>query len=348
MQLNPQIGITFPDYETGDVLYITGSTGILTGSDAAALLPGSNLVVKITINEARFVQSGLPFRGTRKVSSPYNPSIRTLASEGNIKAAFVNTTSSTQAPVTAHMTKITPLTPSIARFTFSVPSGISYEPSQWVALDFSNELDIGYEHMRDDDPMSLNDDFVRTFTISSSPSMKSSQGEGEKEKQFDITIRRVGAVTRFLFQQTARAGLEVQVRGVGGGMQIETDGSAAMVAGGVGITPLLGQIARLQLQEDKFDLFWGVRDEDVGLVKDTFARYPGLAKYTVVFFTGKVGDDVKEVLGRETEIVERRLRKSDVEGVEAQTWYLCAGKGMRKEVLGWLDGRKVVTEDFDY
>jgi len=348
MQLNPQTGITFPDYENGDVLYITGSTEILTGSEAAALLPSSNLVVKITINEARFVQSGLPFRGTRKVSSPYNPSVRTLASEGNIKAALVNTSASSQTPVTAHMTQITSLTPSIARFTFSVPSGISYEPSQWVALDFSNELDIGYEHMRDDDPMSLNDDFVRTFTISSSPSMINGQGARQKEQQFDITIRKVGAVTRFLFRQNTRAGLEVQVRGVGGGMQIETDGSAAMVAGGVGITPLLGQTARLQLQKEKFKLFWSVRAEDVGLVKDTFARYPGLAKCTVVFFTGEVGDSVKEVLGRETRIVDRRLRKSDIEDVEAEAWYLCAGKGMRKEVLGWLDGRKVVTEDFDY
>ncbi|KAG9380043.1 Pyridox-oxidase domain containing protein [Pyrenophora tritici-repentis] len=290
LQMRPQIGLTVPDYETGDILYITGVSEILSGGAAAILLPGSNLAVKITISEARFVQSGLPFRGTKKTPSPYNPPIRTLAAEGNIKSAI----SSSTIPITAHLTKLTPLTPSITRFKFSVPSGLSYEPSQWVALDFSNELDIGYEHMRDDDPLSLNDDFVRTFTISSAPSREtSSTGVEGKEKEFEITIRKVGAVTRFLCKQNERSGLEVLVRGVGGGMQIGTDSSAVIVASGV-------------------------------------------------------VDGVKEQLGKEARVVERRLRKDDVEGVEAETWYLCAGKGMRKEVLRWLDGKKVVTENFDY
>ncbi|KAE8854967.1 hypothetical protein PTNB29_09218 [Pyrenophora teres f. teres] len=353
MQLRPQIGLTVPDYETGDVLYMTGVGEILSGSAAATLLPGSNLAVKITVSEARFVKSGLPFRGMRKTPSPYNPPIRASAAEGNIKSAISSSTS-TATPITAHLIKLTPLAPSIARFKFSVPSGFSYEPSQWIALDFSNELDVGYEHMRDHDPLSLNDDFVRTFTISSAPSLsalstgKEAGQERGGEKEFEITIRKVGAVTRFLCEQNVNSGLEVLVRGVGGGMQIETESSAVMVAGGVGITPLLGQIARLQLGQGRFKLFWAVRGRDVGFMEDTFSRYPGLVGCTTVFLTGQAEGFLKEGLLRESRLVERRLRKEDVEGVEAETWYLCAGKGMRREVLGWLEGRKVITEDFDY
>jgi hypothetical protein len=71
-----------------------------------------------------------------------------------------------------------------------------------------------------------------------------------------------------------------------------------------------------------------------------------------VFLTGggidgdltKMRDQVK----LEAEVVERRMTKSDIQEMQADTWYVCAGKGMRKIVTGWLEGQKVVFEDFDY
>ncbi|KAI4950294.1 hypothetical protein J4E91_004951 [Alternaria rosae] len=348
LMLNPRIGITFPDYETGDVLYITGATETLAGTDASALLPGSNLAVQIRISECRYVKTGLPFRGTKKTPSPYNPLVRTLATEGNIRAALSSTSSAPRQ--TALLTKKELLTPSVARFTFSVSDGLTYRPGQWIALDFSQELDVGYEHMRDEDPGSLNDDFVRTFTISSTPTA----GDGGKEKEFEITIRRFGAVTGFLFQQNERAGLEVGVLGVGGEFKVENtgQGESVFVAGGVGVTPLFGQVGALDLANGGFMLLWAVRGEDIGLVRDTFKRYPGLGKCTKVFLTGmamegelaKMRDEVKA----EAEVLDRRMVKGDLQVVKADTWYVCAGKAMRKEVTGWLEGQKVVFEDFDY
>ncbi|KAI4614207.1 uncharacterized protein J4E87_009604 [Alternaria ethzedia] len=350
LMLCPKIGLAFPDYETGDVVYITGTTEILAGTDASALLPGSNLAVKITISEFRYVKTGLPFRGTKKTPSPYNPLVRTLATEGNIRGALSSTSQSTRQ--TALLTKKAILTPTIARFTFSVSEGLTYRPGQWIALDFSQELDVGYEHMRDEDPASLNDDFVRTFTISSTPTA----GDAGKEKEFEITIRKVGAVTKFLFQQNERAGLEVGVLGVGGEFKVVSaragEGRNVFVAGGVGVTPLFGQVGGLDLQNSKFALLWAVRGEDVGLVLDTFKRYPGLAKCAKVFLTGRAIESelatMRDEIKAQADVVERRMMKSDVQDVQAETWYVCAGKGMRKEVTGWLDGQKVVFEDFDY
>lgn len=342
LQLNPRIGLAFPNYATGDILYITGTAQILAGKDAADILPGSNLAVKITIEDSRFVSAGLPFRGTQKTQSPYNPRVRPLASEGNLKSSLVSFRSQT-----AHLIKKTLLAPSIARFTFSVPdTDFTYTPAQWIALDFKEELGTGYEHMRDDDPTSLNDDFVRTFTISSTPASSGTAGE------FDITIRKVGPVTKFLFQTNERAGLEVPILGVGGGdFVVKQDDQkegvvVPFVAAGVGITPLLGQVLQLELLPERFRLFWAVRGEDVGFAVDVFARYPGLAGCTRVFLTGK--EEEGEVGFGDAVVERRRMRKSDLESMEAETWYLCVGKGMRKEVLGWLEGKKVVFEDFDY
>ena len=344
--VNPKIGVALPDYETGDVLYITGTVDILVEGDAAALLPGSNLAVRIKIDEARLVQGGLPFRGVRKVPSPYNPLVRTLATEGNIKAK------ATSSRKTARLTKKTRITPTVARFTFSVPEGIAYSPGQWVALDFSEHLDYGYSHMRNDDPRSLNDDFVRTFTISSQP-----KAEGTEEKQFDITIRDVGVVTSYLFRQNDRAGFEVSVVGVGGDFVVKQESDVnkltPFVTGGVGITPLLGQLGNLVASPETLRLLWTTRLSDVDLVLDVLRRHTELAKCTYVFFTGSYSPadaDRKiaelKLLGATVE--RRRIQKLDLDGVDASTWYLCAGNPLRKELLAWLDGKIVVYENFDY
>lgn len=359
LQLNPRIGLTFPDYETGTVLYTTGNAEVLIGNAAAQLLPGTNLAVKITLTSTRLVAQGLPFRGTLKLNghSPYNPLLRTLASEGNIKSQI--STSSSSSPMTATLVAKTPLSPSISRFTFSVAGGIPYKAGQWVALSFKEELDIGYSHMRNDDPRSLNDDFVRTFTISSSPggepSSLQSGAEGEqKEEHFDITIRRVGPVTRFLFAQNPRAAFQVPVLGVGGEFTIsQAKGSLTpFIAGGVGITPLLGQLGGLHIDRESFRLLWTVKAADVGLVGDTLSRYPGLAGVTDVFVTGSHDEGAdgewEKIREAGAGVQFRRLEKTDLEALNAEKWYLCAGKPLRKQVLEWLPGKEVLFEDFDY
>ena len=338
--LSPKIGLTFPDYSTGDVLYITGTAQVLIDTDAAKLLPGSNIAVKITIDESRFIQAGLPFRGTRHLPSPYNPRVRVLASEGNVKTTITTTSQN------ALLVKKHPITSSIARFTFSVPNGISYSPGQWIALDFKQELDIGYEHMRDSDPTSLNDDFVRTFTISSTPACPS------PEKEFDITIRKIGPVTRFLFQRTANSGLEIPILGVGGDFKIHQESGSVtpFIAGGVGITPLLGQLHTLDVSPSRFKLLWTLRASDVDFAIDTLQRHPGLAGCTEMYLTGDSTreQETKALEGLGAVVHMRRIAASDVDGVDAQTWYLCAGDAMKKAVLGLLGGKTVVYEDFDY
>lgn len=347
LQINPKIGITFPDYETGNVLYITGTADILVGTDAAYMLPGSNLAVKIKIDEARFVTGGLPFRGVRKTPSPYNPLVRTLASEGNIKASLVASKTNLQR---ANLVRKELLAPNVARFTFAVPGGIEYKPGQWVAMDFKEDLDMGYEHMRNDDPTSLNDDFVRTFTISSAP--KEASGS---EKEFDITIRRVGPITRFLFLQNERAGYQAQILGVGGEFKITQaeQGVTPFIAGGVGITPLLGQLQNLRLVPDQFKLIWTLKEADIDLAVNVLQRHPELARCTEVYFTSTssstaANERVAKLEALGVQVEKERLAKSDLDKIEVENWYLCAGKLLRTEILSWLSDKHVSFEDFDY
>lgn len=111
LKTTPRAGLVFPDFETGDVLYLTCTTEVVIGKDAAALLPRSNLLVKAKIDAARFVGQGLSFRGQPGERSPYNPPVRFLTGEGHHHDAQTNNTNTTYARLIGKDV----LTPTIAR-----------------------------------------------------------------------------------------------------------------------------------------------------------------------------------------------------------------------------------------
>ena len=206
LKTNPLAGFVFPDMDNGDVLYVTCTTEIVVGKAAAALLPRSNLAVKATVRKAYFVRQGLNFRGQPGEPSPYNPPVRYLT----IEHRQADVQAGSDKIVYAKMLRKDLLTPSIAKIRFSIsdPEAAGrWNPGQYVALAFEDELSAGYSHMRDDDPKSLNDDYVRTFTVSSTA------GQGLRYDEFEITMRNVGVVTNFLFRQNVRAGLEIPLKG---------------------------------------------------------------------------------------------------------------------------------------
>ncbi|KAK1498568.1 oxidoreductase FAD-binding domain-containing protein [Colletotrichum tamarilloi] len=380
LKLNPLVGIAIPDFETSDVLYVsitqflpgltwnledyeantwrwaklTGSASILVGQDAAAYLPRTKLAVKITVSAAVFVQSGLPFSGTPLEPSPYNPPVRPLFSEQQHILS-----SSTESTRTATLLRREIITPTIARFVFGLEPAAQWEAGQYVTFDFAEELDVGWSHMRDDEPQSLNDDYVRTFTVSSPPGDKGG-------KEFEITARKNGPVTNMLWRWNLRVPLEVPVLGFGGeeafrmgrGKGEKGDGGGddveeVFVAGGVGITPLIAQAGGVLEAGVRMKVLWTVKGEDVKLVRDVVGRIPGLAGVLRVFVTGEVGE-AEEAMMREFEgfgaVVERRrIRASDVkDGGSKRRYFLCTGLEMLKVLNGWLEGEDVAFEDFAF
>jgi NAD(P)H-flavin reductase len=356
LKTNPVVGLCVPDFDTGDMLYLTGTTSILIGPDAAKILPRSNLAVKITTTAARFVTTALPFRGISGESSPYNPVVRYLSTEKPPTTASSSSLTST-ALSQAKLLRQTTLTPTISRFTFALSNATTHKPGQYVTLDFGSRLDMGYSHMRDDDPRSLNDDFVRTFTVSSPPGHPPNPVRRLKDDEFEITVRRVGAVTEELFKHVGsergdRMELEVGVKGFGGEFEVRQEGGderVAFVAAGVGITPLLPSVGSLDLQ--RLSLLWTVRKEDLGLVEDVLGTYPGLAGRLRLFVTN--ADDGEEIgLTSKVDgidIQKRRLGKQDLDlDGKVQKYYLCTGTPLRKQLMVWLPDKELIFEDFNF
>lgn len=353
LQTTPRAGYVFPDFETGNVLYATGTTEILAGKDAAALLPRSNLAVKVTLTAARYVEKGLPFRGEPGEDSPYNPPLRYLSVE---KLAPVSQVPQDNA-VSARLVGAEEITPTISRFRFRIsdPAAVStWIPGQYAILDFKDELDMGYRHMEDLDPAVLNDDFIRTFTVSSHPGRKLPKNE------FEITARISGRVTKHLSRSGDRNYMEVLLRGFNGDFRLgntgENDATVGLVIGGIGITPVIAQLHTVNAS--RLRLYWSINVKDIALVHDIFEQFSGLQKSTTLFLTGleAAGDKLSEqehmtlksVLDSGAQIKKCRLKLGDLDLEGTGIWYLCAGAALRKDVLGWLDGKRVVYEDFGY
>jgi len=338
----PKAGLVFPNFDTGDVLYVTGRTEIVTGKEASNLISHTNLAVKIQMDALRYVTDGLGFRGKTGQLSPYNPPVRYLSVENR------NELKHSGKQTHAKLIEKRIITPTIARFKFRItdPDEASqWKPGQYVALGFENELDMGYSHMRDDDPKSLNDDWLRTFTVSSR------HGGLAKSDQFEITIRKVGAVTEHLFRSNVKSDLEVPLLGFGGEFyfQQNADENISFIAGGIGITPLLAQAADLDL--NRLKLYWNLRADDLSLAVDTFDNIAGLAEATTLFVTGNINlrsKEWKKVTGFGATIKQGRMTSDAISGDSATKWYICTGTGFKNTLLGWLKGKTVLFEDFNY
>jgi ferredoxin-NADP reductase len=347
-QTTPLAGYVFPDFDTGNALYATGRTEVLIGKDAAALLPRSNLAIKVTVTSARYVEKSLAFRGIAGAPSPYNPSVRYLATERVNRIAQL----SDDVSVTATMVAKEILTPSIGRFRFRIsdPSKMgTWAPGQYATFSFQEELDMGYCHMQDDDPLSLNDDYVRTFTISSHP------GHGLPANEFEITVRKHGNVTSHLFRTSERAGLEVHLKSFGGEFKLDDQGgdcTIPVIAGGIGITPVIAQLPGIDAS--RLHLLWSISMTDVGLVFDTFKRFPQLPGSTTLFLTGSEPKDergsqqLEAVISSGARIERRRMEARDLDTSLGNTWYFCGSPALKGSVMTWLAGKRVIYEDFTY
>ncbi|KAJ5819747.1 oxidoreductase [Penicillium riverlandense] len=358
IQTTPFAGLTVPDFDTGDVLYLTGEAQVLSGERAADILPRSKIAVKITVLSSRFVLQGLPFLGKPGSFSPYNPPIRFASGEKELGKP-VDTTMAT-ALNRAVLTGFQRLTPTIARFHFRVEGKSTlkaWNPGQYATLSFAEDLDQGWSHMRDEDPRSLNDDYIRTFTISSSPK---SPADGPLE--FELTIRNVGRATNYLFHQEANGAYSLPLLGFGGNFHFEDKRRPIVfIASGIGITPLLGQVSSLEkTQVSNLQILWSIRVNDVELALDTLSKNPELIPSTKLFLTGNVSklerNDgeaalLKKLIDADVSITRRRFQEQDIVELRSEVetdWYMCVGSELKGLVLQWLAGRKVEYEDFGY
>jgi ferredoxin-NADP reductase len=327
VETDPVMGVAVPDFTTGALLQVSGRARNLFDDDASRIMPGATLVTQITIDEA-FLTSGaldLELAGGEQLS-PYNPRLRLLVSETpNDQRALA---------VKATLIDIVEESKYISTFTFALPMEAKLVPGGHAIFDFGGRFDRSYRHMDDNDPQSLNDDYVRTYTVSK---------VATDRLQISITVKRAGVVSSYLHSLARRSGappIEVDVKGFGGTFTCFDDGRALphmlWVAGGVGITPFLAMYRALRRSGQpmpELELFYSCRGDEISLVREiTDIRVR-------VFDSTALAEPPAVALRR---FHRRRLRAADFDDVpmlDRATVFVCGPDGFMADVRSWLDGK---------
>lgn len=257
IEVTPLASLTFVSFTRGDILYLTGEAQTLVGPAAHKVMPLHNALTTVRTTGYIFVADALSVRqrpGTTVVPSPYSPPVRLLAEEASLTSYFQGNGKD----VTATLQSIKILSPSLATFTFMTSEDIHFKAGQAAILDFT--LFIGeeeYHHMASGKPSSVNDDRIRTWTISSpSPDTPT--------RTFELTMREKpgGAVTGALFSVARKLAdyrpellgdlsplaIGVKLLGITGDFTSpeEPRHSLLWIAGGIGITPFLSMLASMK------------------------------------------------------------------------------------------------------
>lgn len=202
IEYTPVASVMIADFSTGDVLYLTGDAENLQGKAAEDIMPLHKSLTTLRVIGYRFIKDALPLRQKEDIEpSPYSPAVKLLKEEIELQGA--NTTFfegvGGRLPQ-ATLRKIDLHSPTIATFTFSAPSPLRILPGQAIILDFKALLGSPqYRHMSEGKPSLVNDDLIRTWTVSSYQPQTTGDTEGQFSFQLTMKEKQGGLVTGALF-----------------------------------------------------------------------------------------------------------------------------------------------------
>lgn len=265
-------GMAFPNFLTGDMLYVTGVAENLFDADAQALMPRVSLLTRVRITGAVLIRGALGLRlESDEQLSPYNPPVRYLRREldkiGHANGSIIIESEHTR----VKLVSVKKNTSRVSTFRFELVKPIdSPLPGGFGVLDFSELLSTGYSHMNEANPQAVNEDYIRTWTLSSAPQFDLQRHRFKPVNHIDITVKHQekGLVSNFLHKNALALMGEhepmIRLKGIGGNFScfdFAKEGSAPVVpekmlwlAGGVGITPFMSMWnALLTMGEAYFD-----------------------------------------------------------------------------------------------
>ena len=226
ISLYPKAGLLFPDFETGDLLYITGAAEIVWQGEELAAFEGAERLVRVKVEEVIRVEKSLPLRWDFQ---GYAPELERTGSwqEAAETIEVIRDRDSWRRLTVDHIEKESE---TISSFYLTPEDGkaiASYKPGQYLPI----RLDIPGE----DGPVN------RTYTVSEAPN----------GKFYRLSIKREakGLVSRH-FHDKMKPGSVLEAMAPRGKFTLDENSSRPVVllSGGVGITPMIAMLDHLLLE----------------------------------------------------------------------------------------------------
>ncbi|GMH40100.1 hypothetical protein BSKO_08004 [Bryopsis sp. KO-2023] len=307
IERNPQSGGLFIDFDSGDILQLTGKAKVNYGDKT---LPGAERSVGFSVDSFVHAKGVLPMTVEGGVDvSPYNPQDR-----GQDLGQMVKCMS------------VTDEADGIKTFEFKMPVDsagfpLSYLPGQFASFDMEG-LERGGKVTN------------RTWTVSSHPTASDRNGN------FTITVKKIGLASGWLHDHMA-PGKGIRFRGFGGDFSpfkcedcpVDTP-AALLVAGGIGITPLRSMLEEFRKAGTDVVLLYSTRTSAEAAFLSELEQVAGASGgkiKLVVTVTGEE-EDWTGLRGR----VDEAFFKEHVPDVCDREVYLCGPLGFMNSVSAYL------------
>ena len=225
LQVNPQAGLLFVDFATGDVLQLSGRTELILESPLIAAFEGAERLWTFTVQQVVLRPAAVSLRWGFQEFAP------TSLMTGTWQEAQQRLDHSEQRRQWQDWQVVSreQETPDILSLVIQPPGGgaVAFMPGQHVPVRLA--ADAGQA-------------LVRTYSISSAPS----------DGHVRISIKAQGPASRFLHQQVS-VGDTLQVRPPVGSFTLhgEAERPVVLIGAGVGITPLISMARELVSQLER-------------------------------------------------------------------------------------------------
>lgn len=217
--INPKAGLLFMDFATGDIVQMTGTVDLIWDpTDEIKAFKGAERAWKFHLDHGHVLKAASPYRWDLKQMSPNSPMTGDWAEAEHILAAK----SARKSWQPYRVSKIVEES-SVIRSIYMEPEKgapiIPFEPGQFLTLKIM--------------PKDADKPLTRTYTVSSAPS----------EAHYRISVKREGRVSNFLHDEISTGSI-IDIKAPKGAFTMDMDERrpAVLLAGGVGITPMMSMI----------------------------------------------------------------------------------------------------------
>lgn len=214
--LNPKAGLLFIDFESGDLVQLTGTVELLLDlDDDMKAFRGTERAWRFHLDHGHILKSAAPLRWETGEPSP-----NALLTGDWAEATELREMEIDRATWRAfRIVRINDESTSIRSFSLKAADGkplMPYKPGQFLTL----RVPVG----------DANEPLVRNYTLSSAPS----------DALYRISVKREGAASQHLHDML-KVGDVIETRAPGGAFWLDTNEKrpAVLLAGGVGITPMI-------------------------------------------------------------------------------------------------------------
>ncbi|TDN70752.1 pyridoxamine 5'-phosphate oxidase family protein [Paraburkholderia sp. BL10I2N1] len=221
--VNPKAGLVFADFDSGDLLQLTGDAEVVLDSPEIAAFQGAERLWRFRTRRAVFRRGALPLRWVTRRDGASPNSLMTGSWDEAARRLKASATANTWRAL--RVTKVVDESSTIRSFHLEATDDTGLVPHA-----AGQHLPVRVTLPGGDRPV------LRTYTLSVAPT----------DRAYRISVKREGSVSRHL-HDTLHVGDTIEARGPAGDFTIDPAERrpAVLLAAGVGITPMLAMLRHI-------------------------------------------------------------------------------------------------------